>query len=174
MPTALASLPWPVRPFKTRDSAMAVRLYHLTTREQEVLIRHAYAKEDGCKVLLQSRPLPPPEHANGGSPRSFRSRFLSATPFGAGNVKPECLSGATELRNCTRHIPSIVTHQPRNWKVNGQGRAFGLWSRGRSAPATVSARLTSPRCIPLPQLRVVRRCSGYLGVVGLNGTIIRR
>jgi hypothetical protein len=36
MPTAVVSLPWLVRPFKTMDSGMAVKLCRLTTREQGV------------------------------------------------------------------------------------------------------------------------------------------
>jgi hypothetical protein len=74
-------------------------------------------------VPLQSKALHPPEHPNSRSPRSFRSRFYSLQCW-------ECQTWQ-ELRNCTRHIPSIVTHQLRVWKVNDSGRAFYSLGHGQ-------------------------------------------
>lgn len=68
-------------------------------------------------VLPQGRAPLSQDHANSRSSRGLSFKAL----IGECQTWQECLGGATQLRDCTRHIPPIVTQ---HWKANGSGRVF--------------------------------------------------
>ena len=138
VPTALASLSWPVKPFKTRDIGMAVRLCHLTTREQECgfVMRTQRRMQRGCATwtrnsgdhpeLSNFRDEPvenwmPNSRLTCDSPTApsllQNTRMTDfRSPFDQGSYRklPSVLGilnlSVSGATDCTRHICSIVNH----------------------------------------------------------------